>query len=142
MSTWDRVAELPLSIDSYSLEGLSYAAGPEFERLTTVIRIEGPGGGSGRLTGFGEDVTYTGLDQIAHQDAGAAHDLTGPQTVGEFCELIGKLDLFPAPPELDVSRLYRRWAYESAALDLALKQGGTNLAAYLDRELKPLTFVA
>lgn len=137
MSTWDRVAELPLSIESYSLEGLSLSPTPEFERLTTVIRIEGRG-----TTGLGEDITYEGLDQIALQDAGPVHDLTGATTVGELCELIGRLDLFPAAPEREVSRLYRRWAFESAALDLALKQAGTGLATHLGRELKPLTFVA
>lgn len=141
MSTWDRVAELPLEIESYDLEGLSYKAGPEFERLSTVIRINGPGG-EGNLTGLGEDVTYEALDQIALQDAGPVHDFTGAKTVGEFCEMAGSLDLFPAPAEREVSRNYRRWAFESAALDLALKQADTDLAAFLDRELKPLNFVA
>lgn len=137
MSTWDHVAELPLEVESYELEGLSYQAGPDFERLTTVIRLSGGG-----ETGLGEDVTYGALDQIAHQDEGADRDLTGPRTVGEFCALVGSLDLFPAPPEMEVSRNYRRWAYESAALDLALRQAGTTLAAHLGRELKPLHFVA
>ncbi|HMY25652.1 MAG TPA: hypothetical protein PLO12_05425 [Solirubrobacterales bacterium] len=137
MSTYERVAELPLKIESWSMEGLSIKPSPEFERLTTVIRLEGAG-----QTGLGEDITYEALDQIALQDAGATHDLTGPNTVGEFCELIGGLDLFPSPPERDVSRLYRRWAFESAALDLALWQAGTSLAGYLDRPLNPLTFVA
>ena len=41
----------------------------------------------------------------------------------------------------DVSRLYRRWAFESAALDLALRQAGTSLAAALGREARPVTFV-
>jgi hypothetical protein len=36
---------------------------------------------------------------------------------------------------------YRRWAFESAALDLALRQAGTNLAAVLGREPRPLNFV-
>lgn len=138
MSTYERVAELPIEIESWSMEGLSIKPSPEFERLTTVIRLNGPEG----LTGLGEDITYEALDQIALQDAGPTHDLTGPKTVGELCDLIGRLDLFPSPPEREVSRLYRRWAFESAALDLALKQAGTNLAAYLGRELKPLTFVA
>jgi hypothetical protein len=39
------------------------------------------------------------------------------------------------------SRDYRRWAYESAALDLALRQAGTNLAAAVGREPRPVTFV-
>ncbi|HRV60089.1 MAG TPA: hypothetical protein P5138_05625, partial [Solirubrobacterales bacterium] len=128
MSTYERVAELPVEIDSWSMEGLSIKPAPDFERLTTVIRIEGGG-----HAGLGEDITYEALDQIALQDAGPVHDLTGPKTIGEFCELIGSLDLFPSPPERETSRLYRRWAFESAALDLALWQAGTSLAEFLAR---------
>ncbi len=36
---------------------------------------------------------------------------------------------------------YRRWAFESAALDLALRQAGTNLAEALGREPRPVNFV-
>ena len=137
MSTYERIAELPVEIDSYTMEGLSIKPSPEFERLTTVIQVLCDG-----LAGNGEDITYEGLDAIALQDAGPVHDLTGPRTIGEFCELIGSLDLFPSPPEREVSRLYRRWAFESAALDLALKQADTTLSRYLGLELKPLNFVA
>ncbi len=137
MSTYERVAELPVEIESWSMEGLAIRPAPDFERLTTVIRIEGNG-----LTGLGEDITYEALDQIALQDAGPTHDFTGARTVGEFCELIGSLDLFPTPPERETSRFYRRWAFESAALDLALWQAGTSLAQFLGRPLRPLSFVA
>jgi len=137
MSTYERVAELPVEIDSYAMEGLSIQPSPDFERLTTVIQVLCDG-----LAGNGEDITYEGLDAIALQDAGPVHDLSGPRTIGELCDLIGSLDLFPSPPEREVSRLYRRWAFESAALDLALKQADTTLSQYLDMELKPLTFVA
>ncbi len=41
----------------------------------------------------------------------------------------------------DVSRRYRTWAFESAALDLALRQAGRSLADHLGRELRPLTYV-
>jgi hypothetical protein len=40
------------------------------------------------------------------------------------------------------SRDYRRWACESAALDLALRQAGRSLADVLEREFKPVRFVA
>ena len=36
---------------------------------------------------------------------------------------------------------YRRWAYESAALDLALRQAGLSLAGAVGREAQPVTFV-
>ena len=78
--------------------------------------------------GLGEDVTYDAVDHVALQDAGPTLDLTGYATLGEFCELIGGLDTFPAEPQRDVSRRYRRWAFESAALDLALRQAGKGLA--------------
>jgi L-alanine-DL-glutamate epimerase-like enolase superfamily enzyme len=40
-----------------------------------------------------------------------------------------------------VFRNYRRWAFESAALDLALRQAGRSLAEALGREPQPVTFV-
>lgn len=137
MSTYERIAELPVLIESYAFEGLSIQPSPEFERLTTVVQVAAEG-----LIGNGEDITYEGLDAIALQDAGPVHDLSGPRTIGELCDLIGGLDLFPTPPEREVSRLYRRWAFESAALDLALKQADTTLSRYLGMELRPLNFVA
>ena len=41
----------------------------------------------------------------------------------------------------EVSELYRRWAFESAALDLALVQAGRSLADVLEREPRPVNFV-
>ncbi len=38
-------------------------------------------------------------------------------------------------------REYRRWAFESAALDLALRQAGQSLAEALDRPSQPVRFV-
>src|ERR671931_1155717 len=136
MATFDLVADLPVEIDSYSLEGLEAAVSSEFTRLSTVIHIQGAG-----EEGVGEDVTYDALDHIALQDAGPVHDLSGKRSFGELCELVGALDLFPADPVRDVSRLYRRWAFESAALDLALRQAGTTLAAVLGRQPRPVRFV-
>src|SRR5437588_7714574 len=91
--------------------------------------------------GVGEDVTYDALDHIALQDAGPVHDFSGPSTLGELCERVERVDLFPSPPVRDVSQLYRTWAYESAALDLALRQAGTTLGAALGREPRSVRFV-
>ena len=92
--------------------------------------------------GIGEDVVYDVLDHIAHRDAGPVLDLTGPATLGEACALLGELDLFAgAPPEREPSRHYRRWAYESAALDLALRQSGLALWEVVERDPEPLRFV-
>jgi L-alanine-DL-glutamate epimerase-like enolase superfamily enzyme len=136
MATFDRLAQLPVEIDSYALEGLEANVSSDFTRLSTVIHMHGGG-----EEGVGEDVTYDQLDHIALQDAGPVLDLAGKRTIGEFCDLVGGLDLFPADPVRDVSRRYRRWAFESTALDLALRQAGKSLAEVVGRELRPLTFV-
>lgn len=137
MSLWDQVKDLPLTVDGYELEGLREEVSSGFERQCTVIHLRGAG-----LEGLGEDVVYDGEDHDAFQAAGPIHDLTGAQTLGEFAELIESLDLFPTKePERDVSRLYRRWSFDSAALDLALRQADTNLSALLGRDVSPLSFV-
>lgn len=137
MGLYERAAGLPIEVDSYELENLDRTFASGFERPSTLIRIHGGG-----ETGLGEDVVYDTLDHVAHRDAGPVNDLTAPATLGEFCELIGSLDLFAgSPPVRDFSRRYRRWAYESAALDLALRQAGKPLREVIDRELKPLNFV-
>jgi hypothetical protein len=136
MSTYDLLKDLPLQVERYELEGLQLNVSSGFERLSTVVHLQGSG-----LEGVGEDVVYDGLDHIAFQDAGPVHDLAGSYTLGEFCELIDSLDLFPTPPERDVSRLYRRWTFHSAALDLALRQAGKPLHEALGRDPSPLTFV-
>ncbi len=136
MSTYERVADLPLEIESYELEGLELNVSPEFTRLSTVVRLRGGG-----HEGIGEDVTYEGLDQVALRDAGPLQPLAGSHTLSDFCGLAGSLDLFPSPPEREVSRLFRRWAFESAALDLALRQAGRALPGVLEREPRPVTFV-
>src|SRR5918995_5084590 len=137
MSTYERVADLPLTIDDYALDGLSRTVSSGFERLTTVIRLRGGG-----EEGIGEDVTYEGALQLAQQEHGPVLPLAGEWTFDSFSEHLGALDLFPAgPPDREVYRNYRRWGFESAALDLALRQAGTALADAVGRELRPVTFV-
>jgi hypothetical protein len=136
MATYELLRDLPLTIESYELEGLSQQFSPEFERLTTEIVLHG-GGEEGR----GEDVTYDSGDQERLQAAGPVHDLSGDHTLGSFAALLGTLDLFPAPPDREDYRDYRRWAFESAALDLALRQAGRSLGDVLGREPRPLNYV-
>jgi hypothetical protein len=136
VSTFDRLAGLPLTVEGYSLEGLRSEVSSGFERLSTVVHLSGGG-----LEGVGEDVVYDAVDHVALQEAGAVHDLRGSYTLGEFCQLIGSLDLFPVEPQRDVSRLYRRWTFDSAALDLALRQAGRPLYEVLGREPAPVRFV-
>lgn len=135
MATFDALAHLPLEVDGYELEGLEFKAG-EFERLSTVIRLNGAG-----EEGHGEDVTYEPFEHIALRDAGASLNLTGHATLGAFCDFMADLDTFPQEAGREVSRLYRRWAFESAALDLALRQGRIGIAEALGRDPRPVNFV-
>src|SRR3954451_17776859 len=137
MASYDSIKELPLKIDSYDLQGLEFSPpGSGFDRVTTIIHLKGDG-----HEGMGEDVVYDALDHVAFQDAGPVLDLAGEHTISSFSELLDGLDLFPSPPEREVSANYRRWAFESAALDLALRQAGKSLFEVLRREPRPVTFV-
>ncbi|MCW3065840.1 MAG: hypothetical protein JWN32_3012 [Solirubrobacterales bacterium] len=135
-STFSLLADLPVDIDGYTLEGLRREVTSGFTRDSTVVHLRGGG-----EEGVGEDVVYDSVDQLALQEAGAVHDLSGTWALGELCAHIDGLDLFPTPPERDVSRRYRRWTFHSAALDLALRQAGRPLHHVLGREPQPVTFV-
>ncbi|MFT3864637.1 MAG: hypothetical protein QM729_10230 [Solirubrobacterales bacterium] len=138
MASYDAIKDLPLEVEECSFEGLELKLG-EFERLTTVVKLRGGG-----EEGIGEDVVYDAVDHIGQQGHGPPRGLAHSGTFDEFSQKLDGIDLFPAgaPERAEVSRDYRRWAYESAALDLALRQAGTNLSAALGREPKPLNFVA
>ena len=136
MSTWEKLADLPLVIEAYDLEPLQRDVSSDFTRLSTVIRLRGGG-----EDGVGEDVTYDAPDHVAAQEQGPVYELAGSHTLASFSQLVGGLDLFPVEPDRDVSRIYRRWAYESAALDLALRQAGRALHDVVGREMRPVTFV-
>ncbi len=136
MSTWETLAGLELEIEDYALEPLQANVSSDFERKSTVIRLRGGG-----REGLGEDVTYDGVDHDILQAAGATLPLQGRFTIATFCERLADLQLFPEPPQREVSSRYRRWAYESAALDLALGQAGLALHQALGREPLPVRFV-
>jgi hypothetical protein len=136
MSTWELVSGLDLEIDGYELEPLCARISSEFERLTTVIRLRGAG-----EEGLGEDVTYDAVDHEVAQAAGPVLPLAGRYTLASFAEHLASLQLFAEAPQREVSQLYRTWAYESAALDLALRQAGSSLHAALGRTPHPVNYV-
>ncbi len=135
-NTWERLASLPLQIEGYAFEPLQAFVSSEFERKSTVIHLAGAG-----EEGVGEDVTYDAVDHEILQAAGPHLQLDGGWTIGSFSEYLAALDLFPQEPQREVSRRYRIWAYESAALDLALRQAGTTLHEALGRTPEPVRFV-
>ncbi|HTD09234.1 MAG TPA: hypothetical protein VK680_10115, partial [Solirubrobacteraceae bacterium] len=136
MSTWDTLAGLELEIEDYALDPLQTTVSSEFERKSTVIRLRGGGD-----EGVGEDVTYDAVDHEILQAAGPTLPLAGRFTLASFSAHLATLALFPEPPQREVSSRYRTWAYESAALDLALRQAGVALHQALGREPKPVRFV-
>jgi L-alanine-DL-glutamate epimerase-like enolase superfamily enzyme len=136
VSTFDALADLELRIDDYALEPLQRDVSSDFTRFTTVIHLRGDG-----AEGVGEDVTYEGEAHELLQQAGPVQPLAGTWTLRSFCDHVESLDLWPQPPSMDAFLHYRLWAYESAALDLALRQAGLALHDVLRREPRPLTFV-
>jgi len=133
-SLYTLLAELPLEIDVYHTERKELDVSSGFLRVTTTVVLRG-GGHEGR----GEDVTYAAED---HDPYPLALPLAGDWTLDGLSERLGGLDLFPdRPPQMEFFRPHRRWAFESAALDLALRQQGQSLGAALGREYRPLRFV-
>ncbi len=136
---WSALAALELQIEEVELTGLELATKSGWTRRSTVVRLRGGG-----LEGAGEDVTYAAEEQLEFQDAG--HERLRPLrgaalSLAEFCALAAELELFPQDPAQPASRRYRRWALESAALDLALRQAGLGLPAALGRQPSPVRYV-
>jgi len=123
-SLWKRLGPLSLELESYELERLEQPVTRGFTRVTTVVHLHGGG-----AEGVGEDVTWYAQHHDREQAAGAVLPLTGSWTLARFSDALE----MPDP--------HRRWAYESAALDLALRQADTTFAAAVEREARPVAFV-
>jgi L-alanine-DL-glutamate epimerase-like enolase superfamily enzyme len=136
VSTYARIADLPLTIERHELEQLQLDVSSQFTRVTTLIRLHGA-----REEGIGEDVTYDAEDHARFAGHGPGLPLAGEWTLDSFSQHLDGLELFPEPPGMEAFRDYRRWAVESAALDLALRQAGMPLAEALGREPRPVRFV-
>ncbi len=138
MSRYDDIADLPIKIDGIDLGRLETTLPSGMRRVTTLVRLRGAG-----EDGVGEDVTYDAPD---HDDypGSAAEPLDPPRrtSIEGFSRWLDGVGLFPARrPSQRAYLSYRRWAFESAALDLALRQAGTALAAALKVEPQAVRFV-
>jgi len=136
VATYDAVSELSLELESFVLERREQHVSTDFTRVTTVVRLRGGG-----EEGVGEDVTYGVEEQDGFQAEGPELPLAGSHTIDSFSQLVGRLELFPRKPQMTAFYDYRRWAFESAALDLALRQAGQSLAEVVEREPRPVRFV-
>jgi L-alanine-DL-glutamate epimerase-like enolase superfamily enzyme len=122
--TYARIAELPLEIEGYRLERLEAPVTRDLTRVTTLVHLAGAG-----EEGLGEDVTWYAEAHDREQAAGATRPLGGAWTLGSFSSA------------LEIEEPHKRWAYESAALDLALRQAGRSLADALGRTPRAVRFV-
>jgi hypothetical protein len=132
MALWHELRGLELNIEDFGTERKSIDISTQFTRVTTTVVLGGEG-----EQGRGEDVTYTAEDHDWFPD------LTPPgrTRLGELSSQLDGLRLFEAEPKMGASADYRRWAFESAALDLALRQNDLSLGAAVGREYRPLRFV-
>jgi len=133
-SLWEAFADLRVQIDDYSTQRRELVVSKDFTRVTTTVVMHG-----GDEQGQGEDVTYTPGD---HDDFPAHEMLAGTWTLHEFSTRLDELTLWNEEPAMEASVDYRRWAFESAALDLALRQSGRSLADVAGRPFRPVRFVA
>src|SRR6059058_4094455 len=133
-SLWDSFADLAVKIADYSVQRRELTVSPEFTRMTTTVVLH-----CGDDTGQGEDVTYTAAD---HAGFPAHEMLAGTWTMHDLSRRLAELELWRDEPAMAASRDYRRWAFESAALDLGLRQAGKSFAEVAGREYCPVRFVA
>jgi hypothetical protein len=125
MSFWDSLAGLELRVDGYTLARRESATPSGWTRVTTVVELDGEG-----MAGVGEDVTY---EAAFHDGVPADLMLAGTWRFGDFSIFLDRFE--------GLAEGYRRWAFESAALDLALRQNGLGLGEALGRPEQPVRFV-
>jgi hypothetical protein len=135
-SLWPRLAELPLVVESCEYDRLHAVLAHEFQRVTTHVRLVGAG-----AYGLGEDVSVHVEDGTSLHETQPTLPLAGEWTLAGFCDHVATLDPWPKPPEWEAARRFRNWAFESAALDLALRQAGRALHDVLGLEPRPVRFV-
>lgn len=132
---WTAVKDLPIAIESSCFDALLPSGPTAVEDFSTTQL---------RLRGRGEEGVGEQIGMAADQESLRASDypLTGEwSTLADFLAHVGTIDMWPAPPEYELQRNWRRWTFESAALDLALRQAGASLPEVLGRTPQPVTFV-
>src|SRR2546421_10639984 len=135
-SLWPRLAELPLVIEACEYECLHAVLAHEFERITTHVRLIGEG-----TDGLGEDVSIFREDGTALHETRPSLPLEGEWTLAGFCDHLATVKPWPEPPEWEGAVRFRNWAFESSALDLALRPAGRSLRDVLGLEPQPVRFV-
>jgi hypothetical protein len=125
MSLWDSVAGLTVKVDGYTLERRESPTPAGWTRVTTTVVLAGDG-----ATGQGEDVTY---ETELHDGVPAELMLAGTWSIDDLSHHLDEFE--------ELAEGYRRWAFESAVLDLALRQNELGFGEALEREERPVRFV-
>ena len=138
----DRLASLPVTIDGLAVERGSVAASGYYDgarRPTGIAILSGPGepnrdgdsvGSYGNCAGRGECVAWSTRDQEAFATACNRLSLPARATLGEVSLVLAE----------ELADPYHRAAVEGAAIDLALRQSGTNPFALARRKAEPVAF--
>ena len=132
MDHWPALADLPVVVEELRYGRLDPGPGFGEAHSSRLVRLTGAG-----HEGQGEDIT------LFVEPEGPELALAGAWTLGSFCAHLDTLEQWPnGEPEYgDMMRRWRNWAYESAALDLALTQAGRSLHEVLGREPRPVSYV-
>jgi hypothetical protein len=125
MPLWDSLADLQVGLDDYALQRRELPLPSGWTRVTTTVVMHGDG-----ESGEGEDVTYEASE---HDHVPDELMLAGTWTLGTLSLRLDDLEVGGGD--------YRRWAFESAALDLGLRQAGSSLADVVGRPYRPVRFV-
>jgi hypothetical protein len=125
MALWDSVAELPVKVDGYNLERRESSTPSGWTRVTTTVVLQGEA-----ATGQGEDVTY---ESELHDGVPDELMLAGTWSLEDFSHRLDEVE--------ELAEGFRRWAFESAVLDLALRQNELGLGQALGRQELPVRFV-
>jgi L-alanine-DL-glutamate epimerase-like enolase superfamily enzyme len=117
---------LPVRIERLGTSQLELGGATSFTRLTTIVELSGDG-----HTGRGEDIAYSSDSQAEVPTAfDGRDDLLGEWTIGSLAAHLDEHPLrLPGGMRMDDKSGYHRWAIEAAALDLALRQRGEDLAS-------------
>ena len=132
---WTAVKDLPIAVESSSFEALVPSGPIGLEDFSTTQLW---------LRGRGEEGVGEQVGMLDAQESLRASDfpLTGEwATLADFLAHVDAIDVWPEPPDYELQRNWRRWTFESAALDLALRQSATSLPEVLGRTPQPVTFV-
>lgn len=122
----DALAALPVEIDAVdcATSAIAVPSYPDEPRPTSIVTLAGVG-----VHGRGEHVGWTAAAHEAFA-RNVLHVARGRRTIGTF---VTELAALPEP--------YDRAALEAAAIDLALRQAGTTLAALAGVTARPIRVV-